>query len=131
MIEAAPDKMFGPVRDRFRSGAAFSAVDYIRARQLMARLRRDWAAAVAAFDAVLLPTSAILPPKADRVLADPAFFAAENLVAQVNTRLGSTLGVCALTLPTGVPSTGLMLFAPAFAEARLLRLGAAIEPVLA
>jgi aspartyl-tRNA(Asn)/glutamyl-tRNA(Gln) amidotransferase subunit A len=97
----------------------------------MMRLRRRWTEAVAGFDAVLLPTTAILPPKIARLLADDAFFTAENILALRNTRLGNTLGLSALTLPTGVPSTGIMLFAPPGAEARLLRLGAAVERALA
>jgi aspartyl-tRNA(Asn)/glutamyl-tRNA(Gln) amidotransferase subunit A len=130
-IEAAPDLMFGPVRDRFRSGAGFSAVAYVQARQGMERLRHRWADATAGFDAVLTPTSAILPPAADRLLADPAFFASENLLALRNTRLANVLGLCALTLPTGTPSVGLSLWAAPLAEARLLRLGAAAERALA
>jgi aspartyl-tRNA(Asn)/glutamyl-tRNA(Gln) amidotransferase subunit A len=130
-IEAAPEKMFGPVRERFRGGKAFSAVAYIEARQAMGRLRRRWAEAVAGYDAVLLPTTPILPPKIARLMADDAFFTAENVLALRNTRLGNTLGLSALTLPTGIPSTGIMLFAPPMAEARLLRLGAAAERALA
>ena len=52
----------------------------------------------------------------------------------VSTRkvaFGTLLGLCALTLPTGLPSTGVMLMAPPMAEERLLRLGRAAEAALA
>jgi aspartyl-tRNA(Asn)/glutamyl-tRNA(Gln) amidotransferase subunit A len=130
-IEAAPEKMFGPVLVRFRGGAQFSAVAYIQARQMMMRMRRAWAAAVDGFDAVLMATSPITPPPIDRLLQDDEFFTRENLLTLRNTRIGNLMGVCGLTLPTGVPSAGLTLLGPAFGEARLLRLGAAVERTLA
>lgn len=129
-IEAAPDRMFAPVRDRFRAGAAHGAADYVAAWQRLERLRADWAAATAGFDAVLTPTAPGLPPAAAPLLADPAAFAAANLRALRNTRIGNLTGGCALTLPTGAPSVGLSLLAPPGAEARLLRLGAAAEAAL-
>jgi aspartyl-tRNA(Asn)/glutamyl-tRNA(Gln) amidotransferase subunit A len=47
-----------------------------------------------------------------------------------NTRIGNLMGGCALTLPTGVASTGIMFLTPHGDEMRLLRLGAAAEQVL-
>ncbi|GGW26344.1 amidase [Gemmobacter lanyuensis] len=129
-IEAAPHKMFPPVLERFRSGGTVKATDYIRAWRRLEELRKIWERRVGGFDAVLLPTSAILPPDAQRLIDDPAYFAAENLLALRNTRIGNLMGVCALTLPTGQPSCGISLMAPAMQEERLLRLGAAVERVL-
>ncbi|WP_443135109.1 amidase [Frigidibacter sp. ROC022] len=129
-IEAAPDKMFPPIRERFQGGAAFSAADFVQAWQKLDQLRARWSAAVAGYDAVILPCSAIQPPNAARLLADPDFFTTENLLALRNTRLGNMMGVSALTLPTGVPSAGIMFFAPPFAESALLRLGQAAERAL-
>jgi aspartyl-tRNA(Asn)/glutamyl-tRNA(Gln) amidotransferase subunit A len=48
-----------------------------------------------------------------------------------NTRIGNLMGACALTLPTVVPSSGLMLICPPMQEYFLLRLGAAVENALA
>ncbi|MCY4349660.1 MAG: hypothetical protein OXC25_07425, partial [Thiotrichales bacterium] len=59
-----------------------------------------------------------------------AYFATENLLALRNTRIGNLMGVPALTLPTGVPSTGLTLMVPPMREERLLRIGAAAEAAL-
>jgi aspartyl-tRNA(Asn)/glutamyl-tRNA(Gln) amidotransferase subunit A len=130
-IEAAPEKMFTPVLERFRSGRTVSAVEHIRAWQELRRIRADWAEAVAAYDAVLLPASPILPPNAARLLADSDFFTRENLLALRNTRIGNMLGLCVLTLPTAGPSCGIMLMGRPMGEAGLLRLGQAAEEALA
>jgi aspartyl-tRNA(Asn)/glutamyl-tRNA(Gln) amidotransferase subunit A len=130
-IEAAPDKMFDRVRDRFRGGADFSGPDYVAAWRRLRELRRAWAAETAAYDAVLLPTTANAPPDIARLMADPDHYVAENLLCLRNTRVGNLMGLCGLSLPTGVPSAGLMMLAPPMAEERLLRLGAAAEAALA
>lgn len=130
VIEAAPGKMFSRILERFRSGGAFSAADYVAAWRRLDELRLAWRARTAAFDAILLPTSPILPPDARRLLADDAYFVAENLLALRNTRIGNLMGLCALTLPTGQPSCGLSLMAGPGQEERLLRLGAAVERTL-
>lgn len=130
-IEAAPDVVFPPVRDRFLSGAAHKAHDYVNAWRRLDTLRAEWASAVAGYDAVLIPSVPNMPQRIDDLLADTAYFVAENLMTLRNTRIGNLMGLCALTLPTGVPSTGVMLMAGPGQEARLLRLGAAAEAALA
>ena len=129
-IEAEPDLMFGEVRDRFRAGADVSAPDYVAAWERLKTLRIEYLVATAGFDAVLAPTSPILPPNADRLLSDHDFYVTENLLALRNTRIANLLDLCALTLPTGTPSAGLMIMAPPMDEARLLRIGSAIEKIL-
>ncbi|MCX7644263.1 MAG: amidase family protein [Rhodobacteraceae bacterium] len=130
VIEAAPGRMFPPILERFRGGAAASGADYVAAWRSLRRLRADYAAATAGFDAVILPTAPNLPPDAARLLADRDFLAAENLLTLRNTRIGNLMGLCGLTLPTGTPCCGLMLLGPPGAEERLLRLGAAAERAL-
>jgi aspartyl-tRNA(Asn)/glutamyl-tRNA(Gln) amidotransferase subunit A len=128
-IEADPDKMFGPVRERFRGGATATAADYVAAWQALDRMRAAYAAETASFDAVILPTVPILPPKLAAVAEDEALFVSENLLTLQNTRIGNLMGLAGLTLPTGVPSCGILLQGPS--EERLLRLGAAAEAALA
>ena len=124
--------MFAPIRDRFRSRRATSSPPTTSPPlRALDATRAAWRAATAAYDAVLLPTTANLPPNVERLLADPDHFAAENLLALRNPGLANLLGLCALTLPTGTPSCGLMLFGKPFGEAALLRLAAAVERVLA
>ncbi|MES2815923.1 MAG: amidase family protein [Pseudomonadota bacterium] len=129
-IEAAPEKMFSRILDRFRTGGQISAVDYVAAARRLQKLRSIWAERAAGYDAVILPTSPILPPDASRLMTDDAYYVAENLLALRNTRIGNMLGLCVLTLPTSQPSCGISLMAAAGEDARLLRLGAAAERAL-
>ena len=131
VIEADPDKMFHRIRDRFRQGATVKAADFVALWQRLRVLRADYARATAAYDAVLIPSAANLPPNVARLDSDDDYFVTENLLTLRNTRVGNLMGLCALTLPTGVPSTGIMLMAQAGADTRLLRLGAAAEAALA
>ena len=130
VIEAAPEKMFPRILERFRTGAQVSAMDYISGWRRLENLRAAWADRVKGYDAVILPTSPILPPNADRLMTDQDYYVTENLLALRNTRIGNLMGVCGLTLPTSQPSCGISFLAPAFAEGRLLRLGAAAERAL-
>ncbi|PTE20055.1 amidase [Cereibacter changlensis JA139] len=129
-IETAPEKMFPRILERFRSGADFRASDYVAAWRRMHELRRIWAQKTAAYDAVLVPTSPILPPEAARLMTDDAYYVAENLLALRNTRIGNLFGLCGLSLPTGQPSCGISLMAGPGEEERLLRLGFAAERAL-
>jgi len=131
VIEAAPEKMYSRILERFRGGQAFSAPDYVAAWRRLHVLRALWARETAGFDAVLLPTVPNLPPDVDRLMQDPDFYVTENLITLRNTRVGNLMGLCGLTLPTGVPSCGLMMLGAAMSDERLLRLGAAAEAVLA
>ncbi len=130
VIEAAPEKMYPRILERFRSGALVSAANYVAAWRRMRELRQRWAERVAGYDAVILPTAPILPPNAQRLMTDDAYYVTENLLALRNTRIANLFGVCAITLPTGQPSCGISLMGQAMGEARLLRLAAAVERAL-
>lgn len=129
-IDAKPELMFPEIRDRFLGGATFSGVEYIRAWHALDRMRGEFHAQTAGFDAVVLPTSPIMPPNMQRLLTDSDYYVEENLWALRTTRIGNLMGSCGLTLPTGLPSTGIMFLGAPMAEERLLRLGAAAEAVL-
>ncbi|MEO6300846.1 MAG: amidase, partial [Paracoccaceae bacterium] len=129
-IEAAPEKMFPRILERFRSGATVKATDYIAGWRRLEILRQIWADRIAGYDAVILPTSPILPPNADRLMTDTNYFVSENLLALRNTRIGNMLNQCALTLPTSQPSCGITLMMGPHQEERLLRLGQAAERAL-
>ena len=92
--------------------------------------RQVWFETTAGFDAVLMPTTANLPPKMARLQTEEEYYKMANLLTLRNTRIGNLMGVSALTLPTGMPSCGMMLIGKANGEAHLLRLGAAAETVL-
>ncbi|MGB0900913.1 amidase [Halocynthiibacter sp.] len=130
-IEANPDVMFPEILGRFQLGKSWSAGEYVAAWQKMEHLRTGYLKATAGYDAVILPTSPIVPPNAERLMSDHDYYITENLLALRNTRIGNLMGLTALTLPTGVPSCGVTLMTPPHTEERLLRLGAAAESALA
>ena len=129
-IEHAPEKMFPRILERFRSGAQFTATDYVAGWRKLNKVRATWLERTAAFDAVILPTSPILPPDANRLMTDNDYYVTENLLSLRNTRIGNMLGLCALTLPTSQPSCGISFMAGPGQENRLLRLGSAAERAL-
>ncbi|QCO55780.1 amidase [Pseudorhodobacter turbinis] len=129
-IEAAPEKMFPRILERFRSGAAFAASDYVAAWRRLEELRKIWAQKTAAYDAVILPTAPNLPPDAKRLMEDDEYYVTENLLTLRNTRIGNMFGLCGVTLPTGQPSCGISFIAPPMQEERVLRLASAAERAL-
>jgi amidase/aspartyl-tRNA(Asn)/glutamyl-tRNA(Gln) amidotransferase subunit A len=100
--------------------------------------RRDWIArmdsALAGFDALLSPTLPIVAPAlAPLVASDDAFFATNALLLR-NPSLVNLLDGCALSLPChrdGDWPVGLMVWAPALADDRVLSVSLAIEAALA
>ena len=131
VIEADPDAMYAEILKRFRLGLKHSAPDYVAAWAALEQARMAYDMATASYDAVLLPTAANLPPDQARLLAEDDYYVTENLLTLRNTRIGNLMGLCALTLPTGVASCGLMMMAGPEGEEALLRLGAAAEAALA
>jgi aspartyl-tRNA(Asn)/glutamyl-tRNA(Gln) amidotransferase subunit A len=130
-VETAPEKMFPRILERVRAGADFKAADYVAAWRRLRVIRNLWAEMSAGYDAVILPTAAILPPDANRLMTDFDYYIGENLLSLRNTRIGNLMDVCALTLPTAEPSCGISFMAGPMQEDRLLRLGIAAERALA
>jgi len=131
VIEAHPDKMYQEILERFRLGKNHSGPDYVAAWATLEAARIAYDKATAGFDAVILPTAPIVPPDLERMQSDHAYYVTENLLSLRNTRIGNLMGLCALSLPTGVPSCGLMMMMHPHFEESLLRLGAAAERALA
>ena len=129
-IEAAPEKMFAPIRERFRGGRDVPGERYVAAWQKLDELRALWSRRMAGWDGAIMPSSPILPPNAQRLLADEEYYAEENLLALRNTRIGNLMGLCAVTLPAGTPSCGVMICGRPGDEERLLRIAAAAEAAL-
>jgi aspartyl-tRNA(Asn)/glutamyl-tRNA(Gln) amidotransferase subunit A len=121
--------MFDQIRERFRAGATITGPEYVAAWQRLHELREIWEARIASYDAVVLPTAPILPPNVERLMRDQDYYITENLLALRNTRIGNLMGSAGITLPTDVPSCGVMLLVKGGNEARLLRLAAAVEPL--
>jgi len=135
VIESRSELVYTPIQERIRSGAQMSATDAARARQGLDEIAKRLHARIRRHGVLIMPTVAVSPPPIADLEADFEVYRAANVAVLRNTRLANYLACCALTLPcgrdgNGVP-VGLMLMAPPGDEERLLRLGRAIEPVLA
>ncbi len=130
LIEERGDQMFAPVRERFEAGRGIPATEYIAGWHRLDQVRIAFGAETAAFDAVVLPTSPIMPPPVDKLLSDMDYFVARNLLALRNTRVGNLMNLTGCTLPTGIAHCGIMALCPAGHEARALRVAAAMEKSL-
>ncbi len=121
------------VRARIERGAGMNAADQLALTLGRRDLCRRMDSAMAGYDAVLLPTCPILPPRiAD--LDDEAAYNRANLLALRNPAIANLLDCCAISLPCqaeGEPPVGLMLMAGAMEDARLLAIATGVEAWLA
>ncbi len=129
-VEAAPEKMFPQILERVRGGATILAADYVAAWIKLREIRQIYAQATSGFDAIITPTAPIMPPNVARLMTDDAYYKTENLLALRNTRIENLMGGASLSLPTGVPSCGILLSSGPMSEEKLLRLGAAASKAL-
>ncbi|MEP4194476.1 MAG: amidase family protein [Aliishimia sp.] len=130
VIEAAPHKMYSEILARFRLGRDVSGPDYVALWAQIEAIRGAYDAAAAKYDAVLVPTSAIMPPSVERLANDSDYYVTENLLALRNTRIGNLMGLCGLSLPTTTPSCGIQLMGAPGQDERILRVGVAAERAL-
>jgi aspartyl-tRNA(Asn)/glutamyl-tRNA(Gln) amidotransferase subunit A len=117
---------------RIQRGATQTAADYI---ELLAA-RRAFIAAVeeriARFDALVFPTTPVIPPRIAALQSDDEFFKVNGLVLR-NPAVINLLDGCAISIPNhaeGEPPTGLMLACPGGQDHHLFRCAAAAEPVI-
>jgi len=129
-IEARPEMMFEPVRNRFYAGKDISREQYENAWNWMMEIREIYHAKTAQYDALLAPTVAIGPPSVAELMNDIELFQKTNLLGLRNTRFFNMLGSCALTLPTSKPASGLMIVGKPMGERELVSAGLAIEKLL-
>ena len=130
LIEKKPDVMFSKILDRFRSGNSISGAEYVDLWRKLKIVRQKFYNRILPYDFVIMPTAPILPPNMNKLLNDDEYYVSQNLMALRNTRLCNFLGGCALTIPTNVPSNGIMLMGFPNTEEKLLRYGALIESAL-
>ncbi len=119
---------------RIKRGASVSAADYIDTlaarRGLIDRVTRR----LSAFDALLMPSVAILPPAIADLATDDDAYTQANLMALRNASLINMIDGCALSLPiaaAGGAPVGLTVAGVAGADHRIFAVSAAIEALLA
>ncbi len=130
LVQANPDAMFSQILERVRGGQDVLAHEYLSLWAELCDLRAIYAKATAGFDAVVCPGAANMPPNLQRLIDDTEYYRVQNLLTLRNTRVANLMGLASLSLPSGVPSVGLLLNTAPNSEARLLRIGAAAEAAL-
>jgi aspartyl-tRNA(Asn)/glutamyl-tRNA(Gln) amidotransferase subunit A len=117
---------------RIRRGGAITAADYIDLFAARRRIAGAFWERVANFDAVAVPTVALVPPKQAALAADEDY-ARLNVLSLRNTSAGNFLDCCGVTVPChragGLP-VGFMLMGPPGADRRLLDAAQAVEMAL-
>jgi aspartyl-tRNA(Asn)/glutamyl-tRNA(Gln) amidotransferase subunit A len=120
------------VSSRILRGEAISAADYIDLLEARKSLIARSMVRLAPYDAIVMPTSAITPPRiAD--LADDKAFAKANVLSLRNCTLINMIDGCAISLPChreGDAPVGLMLAASGGSDRRIFELAAAMEAVI-
>lgn len=123
------DPMVAP---RIRRGADMSAAAYIALTNARANFqRRVWAIA-GNYDAIVMPTCAIVAPTIDEV-ATAEGFTRKNLLLLRNTALGNFLDCSGISLPchaAGELPVGFMLTCPPMADRRVLAMARSVAPVV-
>ena len=127
LLEKEGKKMYPEILSRFMAGKNFTQNEYKNAWSSINSIRADWVNFTQEFDAVILPTSPILPPNKTKLLSDSSYYKRANLLALRNTRIGNMLGLCSITLPTSQPSCGFMIMGAPFSELKLLNIASKIE----
>ncbi|HET7491416.1 MAG TPA: amidase family protein, partial [Bradyrhizobium sp.] len=120
------------VSSRILRGEAISAADYIDLLEARKSLIARITVRLTPYDAVVMPTTAITPPRiAD--LADDKAYTKANLASLRNCTLINMIDGCAISLPChreGEVPVGLMLAALGGSDRRVFELAAAMEDVI-
>ncbi|SJZ93680.1 aspartyl-tRNA(Asn)/glutamyl-tRNA(Gln) amidotransferase subunit A [Enhydrobacter aerosaccus] len=120
------------VHPRIMRGREMSAADYIDLLQARADLQKRVAAITSNYDAVIMPTCAIVAPTLDEV-STPDGFTKKNLALLRNTTVGNFLDRCAISLPCHGGSelpVGFMLMGETMADKRLLGIARSVASVV-
>ena len=103
---------------------------YLRAQKVRTLIRRDFEEAFQKVDGLISPTSPVPAFKIGERMADPL----QMYLADIFTIAANLAGICGISIPCGDVEVdgknlpvGLQIMAPAFEEARLLRIAQAYE----
>lgn len=121
------------IRVRLDMGRAQAASDYLDTLKARAELKRRMAERTAGFDAVVMPTTAIIAPRVADVAEREASTRSNILLAR-NTSVVNFLDRCAISIPCHHPGeapVGLMLTGEHANDRRLLAVAEAVEGALA
>ena len=120
------------VAPRIMRGKEMSAADYIDLLGKRADLCRRVSAITSNYDAVAMPTCAIVAPTLDEVSTADGF-TKKNMLLLRNTTVGNFLDRCGISLPchaAGELPVGFMLMGEAMADRRVLAMARSVAPVV-
>jgi len=121
------------VASRILRGRGVGAAEYIDLVERRASFIRSADRVMAPFDALAMPTAALVaPPVAELEASDEAYFRANARVLR-NPSVVNFLDGCALSIPCHEPGTapvGFMVAGPTGSDRHLLAVGLAVERVL-
>jgi len=120
------------VYPRIMRGKDMTAADYIELLAKRADLCRRVSAITANYDAVIMPTCAIVAPTIEEV-STPEGFTKKNLLLLRNTTVGNFLDRCGISLPchaAGELPVGFMLMGETMADRRVLAMARSVAPVV-
>jgi aspartyl-tRNA(Asn)/glutamyl-tRNA(Gln) amidotransferase subunit A len=133
MYRKTRERGFGPeVKRRIMLGtyvlsAGYYDAYYLRAQKVRSLIARDFADAFQKVDAIITPTAPTPAFRLGEKTADPL----QMYLADIYTVTGSLAGVPGISVPCGKTKSGLpigmQIFAPHFAEGRVLQLARAFE----
>ncbi|MBU8873494.1 amidase [Reyranella sp. MMS21-HV4-11] len=121
------------VHPRIMRGKDMTAADYIELLARRADLCRRVSAITSNYDAVIMPTCAIVAPTIEEI-STPDGFTKKNLLLLRNTTVGNFLDRCGISLPChaqGELPVGFMLMGEAMADKRVLAMARSVAPVVA
>jgi aspartyl-tRNA(Asn)/glutamyl-tRNA(Gln) amidotransferase subunit A len=120
------------VHPRIMRGKEMTAADYIDLLAARADLQKRVSAITANYDAVIMPTCAIVAPTKEEV-STPDGFTRKNMLLLRNTTVGNFLDRCAISLPchaAGDLPVGFSLMGEAMADKRVLAMARSVAPVV-
>jgi aspartyl-tRNA(Asn)/glutamyl-tRNA(Gln) amidotransferase subunit A len=115
---------------RIEAGSNVSGADYVRMIELRRAAVEKAAEQFAPYDAIILPTTALVAPVVEELARDDELFARVNLQVLRNTTVFNLLDCCGLSLPipdAGPLPVGFMMMGARGSDANLLAAGAAME----
>jgi aspartyl-tRNA(Asn)/glutamyl-tRNA(Gln) amidotransferase subunit A len=132
LLEQHGDRYDPRIRKRIERGRTQSAADYIDLLRARAAIIRRMDADTSGYDALVLPTCPLIPPRIAE-LEDEADYNRINLLLLRNTAFANFLDRCAISLPchrAGEPPVGLMLMGETTGDERLFAVAAGVESAL-
>jgi aspartyl-tRNA(Asn)/glutamyl-tRNA(Gln) amidotransferase subunit A len=120
------------VHPRIMRGKEMTAADYIDLLAARADLQKRVSAVTSHYDAVIMPTCAIVAPTIEEVSTAEGF-TRKNMLLLRNTTVGNFLDRCAISLPcqaAGELPVGFSLMGEAMADKRVLAMARSVAPVV-